>query len=169
MIRELALSEFDGAVDSLAAILVDAVDSGAGVSFLKPLSPAAAAAYWRGLKPALGSGAASLFVAERAGDIAGTVQLHKAWPPNQPHRGEVAKLLVHRRHRAQGLGAALMRALEAKARSLGLTLLTFDAVAHGPVERFYRGLGYTCIGYIPGYALSGDGGLDDTAILYKQF
>ncbi|MFL5259977.1 MAG: GNAT family N-acetyltransferase [Hyphomicrobiales bacterium] len=168
MIRLLTAPELETNVARFSAILCDAVQSGAGVSFLWPLDEAGASAYWRSLAGAVEGGRLFLFAAEIDGTIAGTVQLHKVWPPNQPHRGEIAKLLVHRDYRRLKLGTGLMRAVEAKARELGLTLITFDAVAHGPVEAFYRGLGFTCVGYIPGYAYGGDGKLDDTAIFYKQ-
>jgi len=168
MIRTLGAEGLEANAGRLAAILRDAVESGAGVSFMWPLEEKEAAAYWLGLKPAIDLERMFLFVAEIDGEIAGTVQLHKAWAPNQPHRGEVAKLLVHRDHRRRKLGSKLMQAAEAKARGLGLSLITFDAVAHGPVEDFYRGLGFTCAGYIPGYAYSRKAEPDDTAIFFKQ-
>jgi GNAT superfamily N-acetyltransferase len=168
MIRTLGAKELEANAGRLAAILRDAVESGAGVSFMWPLEEKDAVAYWLDLKPAAASGRLHLFAVDIDGEIAGTVQLHKAWAPNQPHRGEVAKLLVHRDHRRRRLGSELMWALEAKARELRLTLITFDAVAHGPVEEFYRGLGFTCAGYIPGYAFSRGAEPDDTAIFYKQ-
>jgi GNAT superfamily N-acetyltransferase len=168
MIRTIEAPELEPNANRLAAILRDAVESGAGVSFLWPLGEKDAADYWLSLAPALAGGQMFLFIAEVDGAIAGTVQLHKAWPPNQPHRGEVAKLLVHRQYRRMKLGSKLMQAVENKARGEGLTLITFDAVAHGPVEDFYRGLGFTCAGYIPGYAFSRKSEPDDTAIFFKQ-
>jgi GNAT superfamily N-acetyltransferase len=167
VIRLLTAPELETNIARLSAILCDAVQSGAGVSFLWPLDEADASAYWRILAAAVEGGRLFLFAAEVDGTIAGAVQLHKVWPPNQPHRGEVAKLLVHRDYRRMKLGTGLMHAVEAKARELGLALITFDAVAHGPVEAFYRGLGFSCAGYIPGYAYGGNGKLDDTAIFYK--
>jgi GNAT superfamily N-acetyltransferase len=168
MIRAIDSDGLERNAGRLAAILSDAVESGAGVSFMWPLSETDATGYWLSLKPALDKGLMVLFIAEVEGTIAGTVQLHKAWPPNQPHRGEVAKLLVHRDYRRMKLGSKLMAAVEEKARELGLTLITFDAVAHGPVEAFYRGLGFICAGYIPGYAFSRRSVPDDTAIFFKQ-
>jgi ribosomal protein S18 acetylase RimI-like enzyme len=109
-----------------------------------------------------------VFVARDGEAIAGCVVLDRAWPPNQPHRGEIAKLIVHRDFRRRGIGAALIAALVARARAMGLTLITFDSVAHGPSEAFYRGQGFTCIGYIPGYAYAPNGELDDTAIFYMK-
>ena len=168
MIRLLNAGELEANAGRLAQILQDAVESGAGVSFMWPLEEKEAIAYWLSLKPALASERMFLFAADVDGEIAATVQLHKAWAPNQPHRGEVAKLLVDRRYRRRKLGSALMNALEDKARRLGLSLITFDAVAHGPVEGFYRGLGFTCVGYIPGYAYSRKAEPDDTAIFFKR-
>jgi GNAT superfamily N-acetyltransferase len=167
IIRELTISEYDAAVPRLAAILVDAVDSGAGVTFMHPLAQDVAEAFWMKQKADLASGQITIFIAEEDGVIAGTVMLQKVWPPNQPHRCEVAKLLVHRDFRRKGLATLLMQALEAKAQALGFTLITFDTVAQSPAEAFYRQLGFTCAGYIPNYAYA-RGKLDGTALFYKQ-
>ncbi|MDP1702967.1 MAG: GNAT family N-acetyltransferase [Aestuariivirga sp.] len=167
IIRELTSSEYDTAVPSLANILVDAVDSGAGVTFMHPLSPDVAEAYWMKQKADVASGQITVFVADKNGVIAGTVMLQRVWPPNQPHRCEVAKLLVHRDFRRRGLATLLMQALEAKAKALGFTLITFDTVAKSPAEAFYRQLGFTCAGYIPNYAYA-KGKLDGTALFYKE-
>lgn len=166
-IRILQASEYEGHVDWLADLLMDAVESGAGVSFLWPLDRRLALDYWRSVQPAIAQGRTIQFAAECGGDMAGTVLLQKAWPPNQPHRGEVAKLLVHRKFRRLGIGTMLMKSLISKAREMGLTLVNFDAVAHGPSGQFYRGLGFTCAGFIPGYALSSvTHQPEDTAIFY---
>ena len=167
IIRELTIAEYDASVPRLADILIDAVDSGAGVSFMHPLAKDVAQAFWAKQKTDVGSGQTTLFVAEENGAIAGTVMLQKAWPPNQPHRCDVAKLLVHQDFRRRGLGTLLMQALEDKARALGLTLITFDTVAQSPAEAFYRQLGFTCAGYIPNYAYARDR-LDATALFYKK-
>jgi GNAT superfamily N-acetyltransferase len=168
IVRVLSPEEFDAATGRFGEILADAVAAGAGVSFMLPFSAKDGEAYWRGLSGAVRNGAKTILIARTDKDIAGVVILEKAWPPNQPHRGEVAKLLVHRDYRRQGIGTLLMRALETKAREMGLTLITFDAVAHGPVEAFYRDLDFTCAGYIPGYAFSIGDEPNDTAIFYKQ-
>jgi acetyltransferase len=167
MIRTLNIVEYEGCIPRLATLLIDAVDAGAGVSFMAPLARDVAEAFWRKQVADIGSSATLQFVAEEKGVIAGTVLLQKAWAPNQPHRAEVAKLLVHRDFRRKGLGTQLMQALEGKARALGLKLITFDAVAHGSVEKFYRDLGYTFVGNIPAYAYA-NGKLDDTALFYKD-
>ena len=167
IVRELTISEYEARVPRLAEILIDAVDSGAGVTFMHPLERNVAEAFWKKQKADVGSGQTTVFVAEENGVIAGTVMLVKAWPPNQPHRCDVAKLLVHRDFRRRGLGTLLMQALENKARALGMALITFDTVAQSPAETFYRQLGFTCAGYIPNYAYTKDK-LDATALFYKE-
>jgi GNAT superfamily N-acetyltransferase len=100
--------------------------------------------------------------------MAGIVILERAWAPNQPHRADISKMLVHRDFRRRGVGTLLLKALEDEARRMGLTLLTFDTVAGSPADAFYRELGYVCAGHIPGYAQSPAGELNDTAIFYKR-
>ena len=153
---------------ALARLLIDAVDSGAAVSFLAPLPLERAEAWWRATVSAPGSGAIVL-AARDAGEIVGSVQLHPAWAPNQPHRADIAKLLVHRRARRAGLGTLLMHAIEEAARRAGFRLLTLDAKRGGAAERLYRRLGWTCAGIIPRYALDTDGATShDTVIFYKE-
>lgn len=152
----------------LTDLLIDAVDSGAAVSFLAPLSTDDAMAWWRGVVGSMAAGACVLIARDRDG-IVGTVQLHPAWAPNQPHRADVAKLLVHRRGRGAGLGAALMRAIEVVAQERGFTLLTLDARCGGAAERVYRRLGWTEVGVIPRFAYDTDGiGLHDDVLFYKE-
>ena len=167
-VAQLSPAEFSAASARLGEILADAVEAGAGVSFMLPFSKEDGAAYWRGLSDAVASGAKNILVAKEHDTIAGVVILEKAWAPNQPHRGEVAKMLVHRDFRRRGFGTLLIESLLEKARAMGLTLITFDAVAGSPAETFYRGLGFTCAGCIPGYALSPAGKLDDTTIFYMK-
>jgi ribosomal protein S18 acetylase RimI-like enzyme len=153
---------------ALIAVLQDAVDSGASVGFLPPLTAAEAAAYWRTVIDALADGSRRLFVAHHAMlGVAGTVQLELAMRPNGLHRAEVAKLLVHRAARRQGLGRALMQALEAEACRLGRTTLVLDTRAGDPSEQLYRSLGYVRAGEIPQYARSASGRLDTTVFYYK--
>jgi len=167
-IEELVLPVGETDLRALAEMLVDAVDSGAAVSFLAPLSPESAETWWRGALTASDTRAVFL-VAREAGAIVGSVQLHPAWAPNQPHRADVAKLLVHRRARGAGLGARLMGAVEQAARAAGFTLLTLDARRDGAADRLYRRLGWTVAGIIPRYALDPDGGgLHDTVVFYKE-
>jgi ribosomal protein S18 acetylase RimI-like enzyme len=155
-------------VRGLAELLIDAVDSGAAVSFLAPLPLERAEAWWRQTLTGAHSRAIVL-VARDEGGIAGSVQLHPAWAPNQPHRGDIAKLLVHRRCRRAGLGARLMQEVEDAARRDGYGLLTLDAKEGGAAERLYRRLGWTHAGTIPRYALDPDGGAwHGTVIFYKH-
>jgi len=158
-----------GATDlhDLALLLIDAVDSGAAVSFLPPLTPERAGDWWRRTLAASDVRAIFLVARDRNG-IAGSVQMHPAWAPNQPHRGDIAKLLVHRRCRRTGLGTRLMLEVEDQARRGGFTLLTLDAKRGGAAEALYRRLGWTVAGTIPEYALDADGTPHDTVIFYKR-
>jgi len=167
VIERLALPADERDVRELAQLLVDAVDAGAAVSFLAPLSLERAEAWWRA---ALASSPPPLVLVARQGrEIVGTVQLRPAWAPNQPHRGDVAKLIVHRKCRRSGLGERLMRALDELAAGAGLTLLTLDAKAGGDGERLYRRRGWTCAGTIPDYALDTDGKtLHATVVFWKR-
>lgn len=168
IIRELTVDEYEVRLTELANLLIDAVESNAGVSFMHPLSPDIAMAFWRKQVGDVSTGTAHHFVAQNEGRIVGTVLLLRAWAPNQPHRGEISKMIVLREFRRQGIGQQLLAAVEAKARALGMTLITFDSVAHGRSENFYKEAGYQVAGYYPGYALSPRGELDDTALFYKQ-
>ncbi|MCB1378443.1 MAG: GNAT family N-acetyltransferase [Alphaproteobacteria bacterium] len=132
-----------------------------------PFTAADAKVYWRDQLPAVETGRKLVFVACEAGVIAGTVTLDMAWAPNQPHRGDISKMLVHSAFRRRGVGRLLLSALECEARHRGLTLLTFDTVSDSPADLFYRSLGYQFVGRIPGYAMSPSGRMDDTSIFYK--
>jgi ribosomal protein S18 acetylase RimI-like enzyme len=151
---------------ALADVLVDAVASGAAVSFLT-LTRAEALAWWRKLF-ASPTGPIVL-VARDADGIVGSVQLHPSWAPNQPHRADVAKLIVHRRGRRQGIGRRLMEAVEREAAAAGYTLLVLDSKRGDAGERLYRALGWTVVGTIPRYALDTDGATPhDTVVFYKE-
>jgi ribosomal protein S18 acetylase RimI-like enzyme len=150
----------------LAALLVDAIDSGASTSFLPPLAPERALAWWRNAVAIDDPRGATLVVRDDDG-IAGCVQLVPAWAPNQPHRGEIAKLLVHRRARRRGLGRALMLEAEARARAAGLTLLTLDTRRGDAADALYRALGWTPAGVIPNYAVDRHGVPHDTIYFYR--
>lgn len=160
----LAPDQFRAAIPRLGEILADAVNSGAGVSFMLPFSASDGAAYWSGVDLEK----KRVFTAIENGTIAGVVILEKAWAPNQPHRADISKMLVHRDFRRRGVGTLLLKALEDEARRMGLTLLTFDTATQSPAEAFYRELGYVRAGCIPGYAFSPAGKLVDTTIFYKQ-
>jgi GNAT superfamily N-acetyltransferase len=154
-------------LDELADVVIDAVDAGASVSFMHPLARERALTFWRHVVEEASAGRRALLVAEDARGICGTVQLLLDQPENQPHRADVAKLLVHRRARRQGLGAALMHAAERTARECGKTLLVLDTETGGDADRLYQRLGWARVGDIPGYALLPRGGLGSTAVFYR--
>jgi GNAT superfamily N-acetyltransferase len=164
-IRRLT-SVSDSDLQSLAGLLTDCVDGGASVSFMAPLTMAKALKFWRGVGESVAKGERVLLVAEDADGITGTVQVILAQPENQPHRADVAKMLVQRRARRQGLGAALMQAAEQAAREADKTLLVLDT-ASGEAERLYARQGWQRVGVIPGYALLPTGEPCDTAYFYK--
>ena len=167
MIERLVPPLSDADVQALAAVLVDAVESGAAASFVAPLTLEQAEAWWRQTVGAAGAKAV-LLVARDAAGIVGTVQLQPAWAPNQPHRADIAKLLVHRRGRRAGLGTLLMRAIEDEARHGGFTLLTLDTRRGDTAERLYRRTGWTEAGTIPRFAVDPDGTPHDAVIFYKH-
>ena len=166
MVELLSLPLSSSDLDDLATLLVDTVDSGGSVSFLRPLSLDDARAFWRdSLREA--SPRAMLLAIREEGHIVATVQMHPAWAPNQPHRADVAKLLVHPRSRRNGYGRRLMAELERRAREAGFTLLTLDTVRGDAAEQLYRNSGWQSVGVIPGYALDPGGVLCDTVVFYK--
>jgi GNAT superfamily N-acetyltransferase len=167
MIERLRLPADAADLRALAALLVDAVESGAAVSFMAPLTLEGAEDWWRKILSTSDSGAIFL-VARDADGVVGTVQLHPAWAPNQPHRAEIVKLLVHRRSRHTGLGTRLMQSIEDAAQRAGFTLLTLDAKRGTAAERLYRNLGWIGAGTIPRYALDPDGAPHDAVFFYKD-
>lgn len=154
-------------IEALADLLVDCIDGGASVSFMYPLAPAKAQAFWRRVAAGVAAGERALLVAEDEAGIVGTVQLVLDQPENQPHRADLSKMLVHRRVRRQGLGSALMRAAEQLARDCGKTLLVLDTVPGSDADRLYARLGWIRVGTIPDYALLSHGGLAGTTVFYK--
>ncbi|WP_083336890.1 N-acetyltransferase [Polaromonas sp. JS666] len=155
-------------INELADVLIDCVEGGASVSFMHPLPRERAQAFWRGVAEGVAAGERALLVTEDAQGICGTVQLVLAQPENQPHRADLAKMLVHRRCRRQGLGEALMRAAESMAHDCGKTLLVLDTVTGDNGERLYQRLGWQRVGVIPGYALLPRGGLVGTTVFYRE-
>jgi GNAT superfamily N-acetyltransferase len=158
----------DAQIDALARVLIDCVEGGASVSFMQPLSRERAVTFWHRVAHGVDAGERATLVAEDAQGLCGTVQLVFDLPENQPHRADLAKMLVHRRARRQGLGAALVRSAEATARDCGKTLLVLDAVTGGDAARLYERLGWTRVGDIPGYALMPRGGLCSTTVYYRN-
>jgi ribosomal protein S18 acetylase RimI-like enzyme len=167
-IRILDAGEAERERGRLAEILADCVNSGSSVSFMWPFTVHDAAAWWGGVIDTVASGKTILFGGYVEGSLVGTVQLSFDVPPNQLHRGDVRKLLVHREARRQGVAAALMTALEKTAQSSKLSLLTLDTGTGTPAERLYSELGFVKTGIIPGYALNPDGSVCDTTIFWKS-
>ena len=158
----------DREIQGLSDVLIDCVEGGASVSFMLPMSRAKAAAYWHSTAASVVRGERVVLAAEDAtGAIVGTVQLIWAQPENQPHRGDIAKMLVHRRVRRQGVGAALLAAAERSALGAGKTLLVLDT-ANPAAERLYARQGWQLCGQIPDYALRPNGTPCATAILFKS-
>jgi GNAT superfamily N-acetyltransferase len=155
-------------IEELARVLIDCVEGGASVSFMHPLTHERAVAFWRRVANDVAAGKRVLLVAEDAEGICGTVQLGLDLPENQPHRADLSKMLVHRRARRRGLGAALLRAAESTARELGKTLLVLDAVTDGDAARLYERMGWARVGIIPRYALMPGGKPCDTTVYYRD-
>ena len=156
----------DDVVGGLAALLMDAVDSNVGISFMRDLQVDQAAAWWR---TTLDSACARtvVLIARNETGIVGTVQLQPAWAPNQPHRADIAKLIVHRRARGRGVARALMHAIEQHARELAFTLLVLDTCKGSAAEQLYTSLGWVRVGEVPRFALNPDGSWCDTVFFYK--
>lgn len=155
-------------MEGLVDVLIDCVEGGASVSFMRPLTRERAGAFWRRVAEGVEAGQRALLVAEDAEGLCGTVQLVLDQPENQPHRANLAKMLVHRRARRRGLGAALMRGAEQTARECGKTLLVLDAVTGGDAARLYERLGWQRVGEIPGYALMPGGEPCGTTYYYRN-
>ena len=167
-IRRLEGAELQAQLDSLAGVLADCVAGGASVSYLAPFSEAQARAEFEAMAAEAERGRRVLLGAFAEGRLVGTVQVILALPPNQPHRGDIAKLLVHRSARKRGIAELLMERAEAEARAEGKTLLVLDAVTGDAAERLYARLGWTKVGVIPGYALYPDRRPCDTTIFWKS-
>ncbi len=166
IVRLSTLDEAD--VHQLADLLIDCVAGGASIGFMASLDRQQAMAFWRTVDDGIADGRRLLLVARDSGGICGTVQLALATPPNQPHRADLCKVLVHRRARRRGLGSALMQAAEDAARDLGRWLLVLDTVTDSEASRLYLSLGWVRVGDIPGYALMPDGQLCSTTYFYKD-
>jgi GNAT superfamily N-acetyltransferase len=167
-IRRLAGTELQTQLDGLAVVLEDCVAGGASVSYMAPFSHEQARAVFEGMAAEVEQGRRLLLGAFAEGRVVGTVQVILAVPPNQPHRGEIAKLLVHRSARKRGVAQLLMEHAEAEARAEGKTLLVLDTVTGDAAERLYTRLGWTRVGVIPGYALYPDGRPCDTTVFWKS-
>jgi GNAT superfamily N-acetyltransferase len=166
-IRDLNPAQAQQHLSALADVLVDCVEGGASVSFMAPFSKAEAATFYRKVIAGLEAGDRLLLAAFDGERLLGSVQVLTAMPPNQTHRAEIAKLLVHRSARGRGVGAALMAEAEQRARMLGKTLLMLDTATGGDAERLYERLNWTRAAVIPNFAMLPDGRLCDTTIFWK--
>jgi GNAT superfamily N-acetyltransferase len=167
-IVSLAAPVAEAALEQLAEVLADCVEGGASVSFMSPFSQHQALAFFRKVASSVAAGDTVLLAAKLDGRIVGTVQLGLDTPPNQPHRADIKKLLVHRMARGHGIGAALMAHVEQEARRHGRWLLVLDTVPGENGHRLYLRAGWTQTGLVPDYALFPDGRLCDTAIMWKR-
>lgn len=157
------------ALYGLCDVLVDCVEGGASVGFMSPYGHADAARYWDTVFPAVDDGGTLLFTAEdETGRILGTVQVGIRQFPNQPHRADLKKLLVHSEARGQGIARRMMERAEAEALRHGRVLLVLDTATGSPAEEVYRRLGWSAAGVVPGYALFPDGRYCSTTFYYKQ-
>jgi GNAT superfamily N-acetyltransferase len=155
-------------IQGLSDVLIDCVEGGASVSFMWPMTREKADAFWRGVAASAMRGERIVLVAEdSSGTIIGTVQVIWAQPENQPHRGDIAKMLVHRSARKRGVGAALLAAAERVAHDAGKTLLVLDTVTGADAERMYARSGWERCGVIPNYALWPDGRPCATTVFFK--
>lgn len=168
VIRRVGAGEVDALVEPLADVLLDCVEGGASVSFMWPLPRERALSFWRGVAEGVRRGERLLLVGGPAsGRIDGTVQLILAQPDNQPHRADLAKMLVHRRARRHGLAQAMLGVAERAAREAGKSVLVLDTVTGGDAERLYERGGWQRVGVIPNYALMPDGRLCATTYFHK--
>lgn len=169
IVRRVGATEAVACVEALADVLIDCVEGGASVSFMLPLPREKAVAFWRGVAGGVERGERVLLVAEDGqGQILGTVQLVLSMPDNQQHRGDIAKMLVHRQARRRGVAQRLMVAIEDEARKEGRTVLVLDTVTGGDAERLYERAGWQRVGSIPKYALMPTGEFCATTVFFKH-
>jgi ribosomal protein S18 acetylase RimI-like enzyme len=171
-IRPVSAAELPALLPQLVELLQQNVDAGASIGFLPPMPAAEAEAYWRSVEEALRNPYRLMLVAvtsdpEIGEQVVGSVQLDLVAKPNAPHRAEVIKLIVAPTARRQGIGRALMQAIEAGARALGRTTLVLDTRQGDPSELLYSSLGYVRVGAIPQYVISENGAMSATVIYYK--
>lgn len=157
IVQPLEATAYRDAIEGLAALVVDAVDSGAGVNFLAGVTTDQAREWWKARIEGVEAGMVVPIVARDGERIVGSTVLLYAWNPNSPHRGEISKVLVHSSARRQGLGRRLMAAAEARARDDGRWLLVLDTVTGSDADTFYRSLGWQETGIVPDYAMLPDG------------
>jgi GNAT superfamily N-acetyltransferase len=166
-VRRLTPAEALQELDALARVLADCVAGGASVGYMEPFSHADARAVYEDYVRDAEQGRRIILGAFVDGELVGTAQLVLAVPPNQPHRADVARVLVHRAARRRGIAQRLMEEIEQEARAEGKTLLVLDAVTGGDAARLYERIGWNTVGVIPGYALYPDGRVCDTTVFWK--
>ena len=168
-VRRVGADEAAACVEALADVLIDCVEGGASVSCMLPLAREKALAFWRAVADGVARGERVLLVAEDAESrIVGTVQMILSLPENQPHRADVAKMLVHRSARRRGVAQRLMAALDEAARAEGRTVLVLDTVTGGDAERLYQRAGWQRVGAVPKYALMPNGDFCATTFFFKH-
>lgn len=168
-VRAVGVNEAAACVEALADILLDCVEGGASVGFMWPLPRERALAFWRKIAEGVANKERILLIAETAqGEIVGTVQVITSQPDNQPHRADIAKMLVHRKARRQGIAQRLMDAAHDAARHADKTVLVLDTVTGGDAERLYQRAGWQRVGDIPNYALMPDGRMCSTTYYTRQ-
>jgi GNAT superfamily N-acetyltransferase len=177
IIRRIDAREAADHAEGLADVLIDCVEGGASVSFMLPITRETAVSFWQGVANGVARGERALLVAQERTDesdgampgrIVGTVQIVLAQPENQPHRADIAKMLVHRRGRRRGVAQRLMSAVEDVARSEGKSVLVLDTVTGGDAQRLYERAGWKRVGDVPDYALMPDGALCSTTFYFKH-
>jgi ribosomal protein S18 acetylase RimI-like enzyme len=168
LIRRLDADDAREAVPALAEVLHDCVANGASVGFMPPFTREDAVAFYAGVLPEIEAGTRVLLAAYDGDTLVGSVQVVHAWQPNQPHRGDITKLLVHGKARGQGVGRELMEAAERAAADDGKTLLVLDTVTASPAYRLYKRQGWVEVGEIPDFALYPDGSPCATTVFYKR-
>ncbi|GGF93553.1 N-acetyltransferase [Rhizobium wenxiniae] len=167
-IRILDATAARAAIPDLCEVLSDCINGGASLGFMLPFQPQDGEACWSDIAAEVETGGIILGVAEIDGRVVGTVQVGLASKPNQPHRGDLMKLLVHRSGRGLGLSRKLMVAVEEEAARRGRTLLVLDTATGSEAEKIYPRFGWERVGVIPDYALWPQGGFCDTTIFYKR-
>jgi GNAT superfamily N-acetyltransferase len=169
LLEWLTAENVDAALPDLAALLMDAVESGASIGYMMPYDPADIHAYWQSVAIAVKSGSKWLLIARLGdGSLVGTAQIEPAGKANGRHRAEVQKVIVTSRLRKHGIGTKLMTEVDAYARAKQRTLLLLDTRANDAGERLYTACGWTCFGVVPAYAFSPDGSIEGTAFYYKH-
>jgi ribosomal protein S18 acetylase RimI-like enzyme len=168
LIRRLDAREARAEIPALADVLHDCVANGASVGFMPPFTREDAAVFYEGVLPEIEAGTRVLLAAYDGDELVGSVQVVHAWQPNQPHRADITKLLVHGKARGRGVGRELMEAAEHAAAEDKKTLLVLDTVTDSPAYRLYERLGWVAVGEIPDFALYPDGTPCATTVFYKR-